>query len=192
MARLQVTYKETIVPKLREQFGYKNVNEVPRLVKVVLNMGVGEAVQNAKLIDAAAADMARIAGQKPVIRRARKSIANFKLREGLPIGVAVTLRGAQMYEFVDRLVSVALPRVRDFRGIPRNAFDGRGNYSLGLNEQIIFPEIDIEKSTVRGLSITFVTTANTNKEGEALLEYLGMPFRKRTEAQLAAAERAAA
>ena len=155
-------------------------------------MGVGEAVQNAKLIDAAAADMARIAGQKPVIRRARKSIANFKLREGLPIGVSVTLRGAQMYEFVDRLVSVALPRVRDFRGIPRNAFDGRGNYSLGLNEQIIFPEIDIEKSTVRGLSITFVTTANTNKEGEALLEYLGMPFRKRTEAQIAAAESAAA
>lgn len=192
MARLQVTYKETIVPKLREQFGYKNINEVPRLVKVVLNMGVGEAVQNAKLIDAAAADMARIAGQKPVIRRARKSIANFKLREGLPIGVSVTLRGAQMYEFVDRLVSVALPRVRDFRGIPRNAFDGRGNYSLGLNEQIIFPEIDIEKSTVRGLSITFVTTANTNKEGEALLEYLGMPFRKRTEAQIAAAESAAA
>ncbi len=192
MARLQVTYKETIVPKLREQFGYKNINEVPRLTKVVLNMGVGEAVQNAKLIDAAAADMARIAGQKPVIRRARKSIANFKLREGLPIGVAVTLRGAQMYEFVDRLVSVALPRVRDFRGIPRNAFDGRGNYSLGLNEQIIFPEIDIEKSTVRGLSITFVTTANTNKEGEALLEYLGMPFRKRTEAQIAAAGRAAA
>ena len=192
MARLQVTYKETIVPKLREQFGYKNINEVPRLVKVVLNMGVGEAVQNAKLIDAAAADMARIAGQKPVIRRARKSIANFKLREGLPIGVSVTLRGAQMYEFVDRLVSVALPRVRDFRGIPRNAFDGRGNYSLGLNEQIIFPEIDIEKSTVRGLSITFVTSANTNKEGEALLEYLGMPFRKRTEAQIAAAESAAA
>lgn len=192
MARLQVTYKETIVPKLREQFGYKNINEVPRLVKVVLNMGVGEAVQNAKLIDAAAADMARIAGQKPTIRRARKSIANFKLREGLPIGVSVTLRGAQMYEFVDRLVSVALPRVRDFRGIPRNAFDGRGNYSLGLNEQIIFPEIDIEKSTVRGLSITFVTTANTNKEGEALLEYLGMPFRKRTEAQIAAAESAAA
>ena len=140
--RLKELYDQEIVPELRKQFGYKNPMEVPRLVKVVLNMGLGEAVQNAKVVDAASADLARIAGQKPVVRRAKKSIANFKLREGMPIGASVTLRRERMFEFVDRLLSIALPRVRDFRGIPRNAFDGRGNYSVGIAEQIIFPEID--------------------------------------------------
>lgn len=176
--RIQKKYQEEVVPKLQAQFGYANVHEIPRLERVVLNMGVGEAVQNSKAIDAAAADLALISGQKPVIRRAKKSIANFKLRENQPIGVSVTLRKQRMYEFVDRLVTVALPRVRDFRGIPRNAFDGRGNYSLGLTEQIIFPEIDIDKSTIRGLSVTFVTSAKNNDEGRALLEHMGFPFRK--------------
>lgn len=178
MARLSEKYKVEVIPKLKQQFGYKNVHQIPRLEKVVLNMGVGEAVQNSKAIDAAAADLAAIAGQKPTIRRSKKSIANFKLRQNQPIGVAVTLRNDRMYEFVDRLVAIALPRVRDFRGISRNAFDGRGNYSLGLSEQIIFPEIDIDKSVVRGLNVTFVTSANTNDEGRALLEHLGLPFRK--------------
>lgn len=178
MSRLADKYSEQVVPKLKQRFGYKNRHEIPRLEKVILNMGVGEAVQNAKLIDAALQDLTVISGQHPSIRRARKSIANFKLREGLPIGVAVTLRKSRMYEFVDRLINIALPRVRDFRGIPGASFDGRGNYSLGLTEQIVFPEIDIEKTEPRGLSITFVTTARSNEEGKALLEFMGFPFRK--------------
>ena len=178
-ARLQTTYKTEIVAKLREDFAYKNILQVPKLEKIVLNMGIGQATQNPKLIDSAVADLASITGQKPVIRKAKKAIANFKLREGVPIGVSVTLRKKMMYEFLDRLITVALPRVRDFRGIPANSFDGRGNYSLGLNEQIIFPEIDLEKTVLRGLNITFVTTAKTNDEGKALLENFGMPFRKK-------------
>lgn len=176
--RLRETYVTKIVPTLKEQFKYSNVNQVPKLEKVVLNMGVGEALQNAKAIELAVADLTAITGQKPVVRRARKSIANFKLREGQPIGVSVTLRNEMMYEFMDRLLSVALPRVRDFRGVPKNAFDGRGNYTLGLNEQAIFPEIDIEKTTPRGLNISFVTTAKTNEEGKALLAAFGFPFRQ--------------
>ncbi len=178
-ARLQVTYKKEIVGKLRENFGYKNILQVPKLEKIVLNMGIGQATQNPKLIDSAVADLTSITGQKPVIRRAKKAIANFKLREGIPIGVSVTLRKKMMYEFLDRLITIALPRVRDFRGIPGNSFDGRGNYSLGLNEQIIFPEIDLEKTVLRGLNITFVTSAKTNDEGKALLEHFGMPFKKK-------------
>ena len=176
--RLRETYETKVVAALKEQFKYSNVNQVPKIEKVVLNMGVGEALQNAKAIELAVADMTAITGQKPVIRRARKSIANFKLREGQPIGVSVTLRKERMYEFMDRLLSIALPRVRDFRGIPKNAFDGRGNYTLGLNEQAIFPEIDIEKTTLRGLNISFVTTAKTNDEGKALLTAFGFPFRQ--------------
>jgi large subunit ribosomal protein L5 len=178
MSNLLETYRKEIVPKMKAQFNYANIHQVPRLEKVVLNMGVGEAVQDAKVMDVVADDLARITGQKAIIRRAKKSIANFKLREGQPIGASVTLRKARMYEFVQRLVNVALPRVRDFRGIPRNAFDGNGNYSLGIVEQIIFPEIDMDKSKPRGLNVTFVTTAKTNEEGKALLEHFGFPFRK--------------
>lgn len=192
MTRFEELYKSKVVPQLKEKFGYKNVLEIPRLVKVVVNMGVGEAVQNPKVIDGAVDDMTKITGQKPVIRRAKKAIANFKLREGLPIGVSVTLRRDRMFEFVDRFITIALPRVRDFRGIGRNQFDGRGNYSVGITEQIIFPEIDIEKSTLRGLSVTFVTTAKTDKEAEFLLECFGFPFRKKSEAQAAQAQAAAA
>ena len=177
--RLRETYLKEVIPGLREKFSYGNLHQVPKLKKVVLNIGLGEGVQNAKAVDAAAGDLAQISGQKAVVRRARKSIANFKLREGMPIGASVTLRGDRMYEFVDRLVTVALPRVRDFRGISRSAFDGRGKYSLGLAEQIIFPEIDLDKSQIRGLGISFVTSANTNEEGQALLEGLGFPFRKK-------------
>ena len=177
MKPLAQKYKDEIVPKLQEKFSYRNINQVPSLKKIVINMGVGEAVQNPKAIEAAVDDLTAIAGQKAVVRRARKSIANFKLREGMPIGVSVTLRATRMYEFADRLVNIGLPRVRDFRGISRNGFDGRGNYSLGIQEQSIFPEIDLDKSKIRGLSITVVTSAKTNKEGEALLEYMGFPFR---------------
>lgn len=177
MIRFREKYTEKVVPQLQERFQYKNVHQIPKLEKVVINMGVGEAVQNAKAIETAVDDLTKISGQKPVIRKAKKSIANFKLREGVPIGVSVTLRSSMMYEFLDRLVSIALPRVRDFRGIPRTSFDGRGNYSLGINEQIIFPEIDLEKTTLRGMSISFVTTAPTDQEGEALLELMGFPFR---------------
>lgn len=180
MARMKEVYKKEAIPSLQEQFEYKNPYQVPKLVKVVLNMGIGEAVTNSKLIDTALNDLAAITGQKPVVRRAKKSIANFKLREGMPIGASVTLRRENMWEFVDRLVNIALPRVRDFRGISRTAFDGRGNYSLGIAEQIIFPEIDMEKTTIRGLSVTFVTTAKTDEEARLLLERLGFPFRKRT------------
>ncbi len=186
LTRLQETYRKEVVPKLSKQFGYKNVLQVPRLEKIVLNMGVGEAVVDGKAIDGAVDDLTRITGQKPVIRKARKSIANFKLREGQAIGASVTLRRAKMYEFFDRLVSIGLPRVRDFRGISRSSFDGRGNYSLGLVEQIIFPEIDLDKTKIRGLNISFVTTANTNEEGLALLEYMGLPFRKASEGAKAA------
>lgn len=177
MARIFDEYKSEVIPKLKERFGYTNPHQIPRLEKVVLNAGVGETTQNSKAIDGAIADLAAISGQKPVTRRARKSIANFKLREGQPIGASVTLRGERMYEFVDRFISIALPRMRDFRGIPKNAFDGRGNYSYGITEQIVFPEIDIEKTTVRGFGITFVTSAKSDDEGRALLEYLGFPFR---------------
>lgn len=181
MDRLKEHYQKVVVEKLIAQFSYKNKLMVPRIEKIVVNMGVGEATQNIKAIDAAVSDMTKIVGQKPTIRKSKKAIANFKLREGLPIGVAVTLRSKKMYEFLDRFINIALPRVRDFRGISRTSFDGRGNYSVGFTEQIMFPEIDIEKTTVRGLSVTIVTTARTNKEAEALLECMGMPFKKRSE-----------
>ena len=177
-ARLKETYAKTLVPHLMKEGGYTNVMAVPRLRSVVLNMGVGEATQNIKILDAAAEELGRIVGQKPAIRRAKKAIAAFKLREGMPIAATVTLRGDRMYEFVDRLFNIALPRVRDFRGVSSNAFDGRGNYTLGLKDQIIFPEIDYAKvEKLRGMNVTFVTTANTDGEGRALLKALGMPFR---------------
>ena len=162
------------------EFGYKNVMQAPRVEKVTLNIGVGEAVQNAKALDAASSDIATITGQQPVITRAKKSIANFKLREGMPIGVMVTLRGAMMWEFLDRLLNAALPRIRDFQGVSPNSFDGRGNYSLGIREQVIFPEIEYDKiDRIRGMQITVCTSARTDEEGQRLLELLGMPFAKR-------------
>ena len=176
--RLLERYRGEIVPKLSQEFGFKNVHQVPRLEKIVVNMGVGEATQNAKLLEKAAEELSVITGQKPAIRRARKSIANFKLRAGQPVGATVTLRGARMWEFFDRLVNVSLPRVRDFKGVSPKAFDGRGNYSLGIREQIIFPEInydDVEKIT--GVNVTVVTSARNDAEGKALLAHLGMPFR---------------
>ena len=177
-ARLRDKYRKDVVPRLMQEQGYRNVNQVPRLDKVVLNMGLGEAIQNAKVMDSAVAELTAITGQKPVVTKSRKAIANFKLRENMPIGCMVTLRGARMFEFLDRLMNLALPRVRDFRGVSDRAFDGRGNYSLGVREQIIFPEIDIEKiDKVRGLTISIVTTAKTDAEGKALLQALGMPFR---------------
>ncbi len=182
MARLKELYTKQIAPQLTEEHSYGNKHQTPKLTKIVVNMGLGEAVSNSKVIDVAVDDLTKITGQKPVIRRAKKSIANFKLREGMPIGVSVTLRREMMYEFLDRLVTIALPRVRDFRGVSRSAFDGRGNYSLGITEQIIFPEIDFEKTAIRGLNISFVTTAETNEEGLALLEKFGFPFRKKASA----------
>ena len=179
MLRLKEKYLQEIVPQLQSEGEYKNIHQVPKLEKIVLNMGVGEAITNSKAIESAVTDLANISGQKPVVRKAKKSIANFKLREGMPIGVSVTLRRDQMYEFLERLIYIALPRVRDFRGISRKAFDGRGNYSLGIKEQIIFPEIDLEKTTIRGLSVNFVTTAQTNDEGMKLLSLFGVPFRKK-------------
>ena len=177
-ARLKDRYQREIVPALMQDFGYTNRFAVPKLAKVVLNMGLGEAVQNSKIIDSALEEMTAIAGQKPVVTRAKKAISNFKLREGLAIGVMVTLRGERMYEFVDRLVSVALPRVRDFRGVPDRSFDGRGNYSLGIREQVIFPEINLDKvDKIKGLTVVICTTARTVAEGKALLRHLGMPFR---------------
>lgn len=179
MARLRTKYEEEIVPKLREEFSYTNPMMIPRLLKVSVNMGLGEAVKNPKIVDGALRDLTAIAGQKPVITRARRSIATFKLREGMPIGVAVTLRRDRMYEFLDRLMNVALPRVRDFRGVSPKAFDGRGNFSLGIKEQIIFPEIEYDKvDRVVGLSVTVVTSAPTDDEARRLLTHLGMPFRK--------------
>lgn len=179
MTRLADHYSETVVPALMKKFSYSSPMQVPRIEKIVLNTGVRDAVTNSKSIQFVEYAMTRISGQKPVVTRARKSIAAFKLREGLPIGVMVTLRKKRMYEFLDRLIAVALPRVRDFRGIPRKGFDGRGNYTMGLKEQIVFPEIEIEKlDTVRGMDITFVTTAKTDEEGIELLELMGMPFKK--------------
>jgi large subunit ribosomal protein L5 len=178
MNRLREKYRAEVVPRLMKEQGYGNINQVPRLEKVVLNMGLGEAIQNAKVMDSAVAELTAITGQKPVVTKSRKAIANFKLRENMPIGCMVTLRGARMYEFLDRLLNLALPRVRDFRGVSDRAFDGRGNYSLGVREQIIFPEIDIEKiDKVRGLTVSIVTTAKSDAEGRALLQALGMPFR---------------
>ena len=178
MARLHEKYRKDVVPHLMKEMGYKNVNQVPRLEKVVLNMGLGEAIQNAKVMDSAVTEITALAGQKPVVTKSKKAIANFKLRENMPIGCMVTLRGARMYEFLDRLITLALPRVRDFRGVSSRAFDGRGNYSLGVREQIIFPEIDLDKiDKVRGLTVSIVTTAKTDAEGKALLQALGMPFR---------------
>lgn len=177
-ARLKETYVKEIAPRLMKERNYPSVMAVPRLHKVVINMGVGEATQNIKLLDTAMEELGKIAGQKPALRRSRKSIAAFKLREGMPIAATVTLRGDRMFEFVDRLFNVALPRVRDFRGLPPAAFDGRGNYTLGLRDQIIFPEVDYAKvEKLRGMNVTFVTTARTDEESRLLLRYLGMPFR---------------
>ena len=179
MSRLKEQYQNEIVDALTKKFGYKNIMEVPKLDKVVINMGVGEAKDNAKLLDSAIADLEKITGQKAVVCRARKSVANFKLREGMAIGCNVTLRGEKMYEIVDRLVNLALPRVRDFRGVNPNAFDGRGNYALGIKEQLIFPEIEYDKvDKVRGMDIIFVTTANTDEEARELLTQFNMPFTK--------------
>ncbi|QIK37215.1 50S ribosomal protein L5 [Caldichromatium japonicum] len=178
MVRLQQQYQERIVPHLRERFGYKSVMQVPRIEKITLNMGVGEAVADKKVLDYAMADLRVISGQQPVITRARKSIAGFKIREGWPIGCKVTLRRARMYEFLDRLINIAVPRIRDFRGLSPKSFDGRGNYSMGIREQIIFPEIDYDKiDALRGLDITITTTARTDEEGRALLEAFNFPFR---------------
>jgi large subunit ribosomal protein L5 len=178
MSRLKERYAAEIVPALRERFGYDNIMQVPRVTKVTLNMGVGEAKTNAKLLDDAVVEMTQISGQHPVITKARKSIASFKLREGMAIGCKVTLRGERMYEMIDRLVSVALPRIRDFRGIAPDQFDGRGNFSMGIREQTIFPEIDYDSVTqMRGMNITITTTAATDEEGRALLMLLGMPLR---------------
>jgi len=179
VARLKEKYKSEVINSLMEKFQYKNIMEVPKLEKIVLNMGLGDAKDNRKVLDSAVKEMETIAGQKPIVTRAKKSVANFKVREGMPVGAKVTLRGEKMYEFFDRLVSIALPRVRDFRGTNPNSFDGRGNYSLGIKEQLIFPEInydDIEK--VRGMDIIIVTTAKTDEEARELLRLMGMPFNK--------------
>jgi large subunit ribosomal protein L5 len=176
--RLKEKYQNEVVPALMQEFNYTSIMQAPRLQKVVLNIGLGEAIQNSKALDAAINDLGQIAGQKPVVTRAKKSIANFKLRQGMPIGAMVTLRGDNMYEFVDRLLSLALPRIRDFRGISRRSFDGRGNYTLGLREQIIFPEIDYDKvDKIRGLEAAIVTSAPDDAQGYSLLKRLGMPFR---------------
>ncbi|MBT5435072.1 MAG: 50S ribosomal protein L5 [Rhodospirillaceae bacterium] len=178
-ARLREQYTATVRPALMEQFGYKNIHAVPQLEKIVLNMGVGDAITDSKQVDGAANELTRISGQKAVVTHAKKSIANFKLREGMPIGAKVTLRGRQMYEFLDRLVNIALPRVRDFRGISGKSFDGRGNYAMGVKEQIVFPEIDYDQvSQVRGLDVVICTTAETNEEAYALLDQFQMPFVK--------------
>ncbi|WP_040210039.1 50S ribosomal protein L5 [Clostridium polynesiense] len=175
--RLQEKYEKEIVPALMEKFGYKNIMQVPKLEKIIINMGIGEAKENSKVLESALADLQIIAGQKPVITRAKKSVANFKIRENMPIGCKVTLRKQQMYEFADKLMSIALPRVRDFRGVSAKAFDGRGNYALGIKEQLIFPEIEYDKvDKVRGMDIVFVTTAKTDEEARELLRFLGMPF----------------
>ena len=179
MSRLRDTYESDIKVAMIKKFGYKNVMQVPKLEKIVLNMGVGDARENAKVLESAVKDMAEISGQKPVITKAKKSVANFKLREGMSIGCKVTLRGERMYEFADRLINLALPRVRDFRGVSADSFDGRGNYALGIKEQIIFPEIEYDKvDKVRGMDVIFVTTAKTDEEARELLRLFGMPFRK--------------
>jgi len=177
-SRLRKKYRDEVVPQLMKDFGFTNVMEVPKLDRVVVNMGLGEAVQNAKVIESAVEELTSITGRKPVVTRAKKSIASFKLREGMPIGVMVTLRGDTMYDFIDRLVSLALPRTRDFKGTSPKAFDGRGNYTLGIKEQIIFPEINYDKiDRIKGMNVTFVTTAENDDQGRALLRQLGMPFR---------------
>ncbi len=179
MARLQQFYTETVVPQLQEKLQLSNIMQVPRITKITLNMGVGEAIADRKIVDKAMADMTLIAGQKPVVRRARKSVASFKLRDGMPIGCKVTLRKRQMYEFLDRLISIAIPRIRDFRGLSLKSFDGRGNYSMGVQEQIIFPEIDYDNiDVIRGMDITITTTAVNNEQGQALLESFNFPFKK--------------
>jgi large subunit ribosomal protein L5 len=176
--RLRETYRERVIPALMKEFGYRNPMQVPRLERIVLNVGMGEAIQNVKLLESAATELGLITGQKPIITRAKKAIAGFKLRQGMPIGAKVTLRSRRMWEFLDRLVALALPRIRDFRGISPKAFDGRGNYTLGLKEQLIFPEIEYDSiASIHGMDITIVTTAQTNDEGKALLKHLGMPFR---------------
>ena len=186
--RLKTRYRDEVVPELLKQFGYANVMQVPRLVKISINKGVGEATQNQKLIENAIEELRRITGQQPAVSRAKKSVSNFKLRQGMPIGVFVTLRGDRMWEFFDRLVTLALPRVRDFRGVPDRSFDGRGNYTLGIKEQIIFPEIDVDKTErISGMDVTFVTTAKTDEEAQALLRALGMPFVRREQAEPVAA-----
>ena len=178
MARLQETYSKEVIAKLKADFNYKNIMEVPKLEKVVVNMGLGEAVQNVKILDSAVEELTAITGQKTMITKAKKSIAAFKLRQGMPIGCMVTLRKERMYEFLDRLMNIALPRVRDFKGVSPKGFDGKGNYSLGIKEQLIFPEINYDKiDKIKGLNITIVTSAKTDEEGRALLKHLGMPFR---------------
>ncbi|MBI4002543.1 MAG: 50S ribosomal protein L5 [Nitrospira defluvii] len=176
--RLRETYRDQVVPALMKEFGYGNLMQVPRLERIVLNVGMGEAIQNVKLLESASAELGIITGQKPITTRAKKAIAGFKLRQGMPIGAKVTLRSRRMWEFLDRLISLALPRIRDFRGVSPKAFDGRGNYTLGLKEQLIFPEIEYDTvASIHGMDITIVTTAQTNDEGKALLKHLGMPFR---------------
>jgi large subunit ribosomal protein L5 len=178
MTRLKEKYQKEVVPALTKEFGYKNVMAVPKITKVVVNMGLGEATSNAKIVDTGSDELARITGQKPVTRRAKKSIAAFKVRKGMPIGTMVTLRGERMWEFLDRLVSIALPRVRDFKGVSPRGFDGRGNYTLGLRDQLLFPEIDYMKvDKARGMNVSVVTTARTDEEARKLLQFLGMPFR---------------
>ncbi|HEY9749925.1 MAG TPA: 50S ribosomal protein L5 [Allocoleopsis sp.] len=177
--KLKTTYQEQIVPKLMDQFGYTNIHQVPKLVKVTINRGLGEASQNAKALEASVNEIAVITGQKPVVTRAKKAIAGFKIRQGMPVGVMVTLRGDRMYAFLERLINLALPRIRDFRGISSKSFDGRGNYTLGVREQLIFPEISYDSiDQIRGLDISITTTANTDEEGRALLKEMGMPFRE--------------
>ncbi|MFC2068344.1 50S ribosomal protein L5 [Chloroflexota bacterium] len=179
MSSLKEKYRNEVISSLKELYGYKNIMQVPRLKKLVLNIGLGEAIQNAKSLEAAEGDLVAISGQHPVITRSKKSIAAFKLREGMPIGLKVTLRGQRMYEFLDRLMNAILPRIREFQGVPKDAFDGRGNYTLGLKEQTIFPEVDYDKvDKPRGLEVSIVTTAKTNEEGKQLLGFLGMPFAK--------------
>jgi large subunit ribosomal protein L5 len=177
--KLKTTYQEQIVPKLMDQFGYTNIHQVPKLVKVTINRGLGEASQNAKALEASVKEVAVITGQKPVVTRAKKAIAGFKIREGMPVGVMVTLRGDRMYSFLERLINLSLPRIRDFRGISPKSFDGRGNYTLGVREQLIFPEISYDSiDQIRGMDISIITTANTDEEGRALLKEMGMPFRE--------------
>lgn len=177
---LKLKYQEDVIPALKQEFGYENIHQIPRIEKVVLNMGVGEAVQNVKVLDAAVKVLRVVTGQQPVVTRAKKSIATYKLRQGMPIGTMVTLRGEKMYDFLQKLISVALPRIRDFRGVSTKSFDGRGNYSLGLKEQILFPEINYDEvDTIMGMNISIITTAKTDEEARVLLTQLGMPFRKK-------------
>ncbi len=180
MSRLKTYYQETIVPKLKEQFSYTNIHQVPKVTKIVINRGLGEASQNAKALESSLSELAIISGQKPVVTRSKKAIAGFKIREGMPVGAMVTLRGEKMYAFLDRLISLALPRIRDFRGVSPKSFDGRGNYSLGIREQLIFPEIEYDSiDQIRGFDISIITTSNTDEEGRALLKEMGMPFRNK-------------